>query len=255
MSRLADGYNFIHVTLDKDPVLWVVKRMVLHRWKAQTDEQFKPYKCSCGNKGLGTRLVQDDCIRIGTGIKADPEKKQTAERERYQADPEKKRSTKRKRYWESPECARLEKRRGCNPSAAVRIRVWDKTKCGTGRLSVVPCKTNEAIEKVLPTKLLSVRTKDIVLSEYKGGLEKAILKNSSLLVQLNDAFCKTHPCKVSADAVLKKVLNERIEKKQGIEFLKDVRAINAIKLEDSHLLEGKEEGDVEEAVKDETVMS
>ena len=27
--------------------------------------------------------------------------------------------------------------------------------------------------------------KDIVLSEYKGGLEKAILKNSTLLVQLN----------------------------------------------------------------------
>ena len=33
------------------------------------------------------------------------------------------------------------------------------------------------------------KPKDIVLSEYKGGLEKAILKNSTLLVQLNDAFC------------------------------------------------------------------
>ena len=66
--------------------------------------------------------------------------------------------------------------------------------------------------------------KVIVLSEYKGGLEKAILKNSTLLVQLNDAFCKTHPwlaqkvctrsvhaavSKVSADAVLKKPLNEK----------------------------------------------
>ena len=93
--------------------------------------------------------------------------------------------------------------------------------------------------------------KDIVLSEYKSGLEKAILKNSTLLVQLNDAFCKMHPwlaqkvctrsahaavSKVCADAVLKKVLNVR-RKKAG-EFLKDVRAINAIKLEDSHLLEG-----------------
>ena len=93
--------------------------------------------------------------------------------------------------------------------------------------------------------------KDIVLSEYKSGLEKAILKNSTLLVQLNDAFCKTHPwlaqkvctrsahaavSKVCADAVLKKVLNVR-RKKAG-EFLKDVRSINAIKLEDSHLLEG-----------------
>ena len=95
------------------------------------------------------------------------------------------------------------------------------------------------------------KPKDIVLSEYKGALEKAILKNSTLLVQLNDAFCKMHPwlaqkvctrsahaavSKVSADAVLKKALNVR-RKKAG-EFLKDVRAINAIKLEDSHLLEG-----------------
>ena len=93
--------------------------------------------------------------------------------------------------------------------------------------------------------------KDIVLSEYKGGLEKAILKNSTLLVQLNDAFCQTHPwlaqkvctrsahaavSKVSADAVLKTALNVR--RKKSREFLKDVCAINAIKLEDSHLLEG-----------------
>ena len=93
--------------------------------------------------------------------------------------------------------------------------------------------------------------KDIVLSEYKGGLEKAILKNSTLLVQLNDAFCQTHPwlaqkvctrsahaavSKVSADAVLKMALN--VHRKKAGEFLKDVCAINAIKLEDSHLLEG-----------------
>ena len=93
--------------------------------------------------------------------------------------------------------------------------------------------------------------KDIVLSEYKGALEKAILKNSTLLVQLNDAFCKTHPwlaqkvctrsvhvavSKVSADSVLKKALN--VCRKKAGEFLKYVRAINAIKLEDSHLLEG-----------------
>ena len=37
---------------------------------------------------------------------------------------------------------------------------------------------------------MGAEPKDIVLSEYKGGLEKAILKNSTLLVQLNDAFCK-----------------------------------------------------------------
>ena len=29
--------------------------------------------------------------------------------------------------------------------------------------------------------------------EYKGGIEKAILRNSKLLSEVNDAFCKTHP--------------------------------------------------------------
>ena len=60
--------------------------------------------------------------------------------------------------------------------------------------------------------------------EYKGGLEKAILSNRTLLDELNDAFCKTNPwlaqkvttrsahaavSKVSADALLAKALNIR----------------------------------------------
>ena len=64
-----------------------------------------------------------------------PEKKQTAERERYKADPEKKRSAK-----------------GNVIGRVLNVLAW-RRECGTGRLSVVPCKTNEAIEKVLPTKL------------------------------------------------------------------------------------------------------
>ena len=57
--------------------------------------------------------------------------------------------------------------------------------------------------------------------EYKGGHEKAILSNRTLLNELNDAFCQTHPwlaqkvttrsahaavSKVSADA---KALNNK----------------------------------------------
>eukprot|EP00731_Ephydatia_muelleri_P017894 Em0010g992a len=80
--------------------------------------------------------------------KADPEKKRSAKRESYQVDPEKKRSAKKKRYWESPERARLAKR--------VRLR----------RLSVVSCKTNEAIEEKLPTKLFKGK-----LVEYYVSLE------------------------------------------------------------------------------------
>ena len=60
-----------------------------------------------------------------------------------------------------------------------------------------------------------------VRMEYKGGLEKAILSNRTLLDELNNAFCQTHPwlaqkvttrsahaavSKVSADA---KALNIR----------------------------------------------
>ena len=29
--------------------------------------------------------------------------------------------------------------------------------------------------------------------EYNGGLEKAILRDSELLSEVNDAFCKSHP--------------------------------------------------------------
>ena len=74
--------------------------------------------------------------------------------------------------------------------------------------------------------------------EYKGALEKAILSNRTLLDELNDAFCQTNPwlaqkvttryaavSKVSADA---KALNIRRKKAGGL--LKDVCAINAIKL-------------------------
>ena len=75
--------------------------------------------------------------------------------------------------------------------------------------------------------------------EYKGGLEKVILSNRTLLDELNDAFCQTHPwlaqkvttrsahaavSKVSADA---KALN--IRRTKAGELLKDVRAINARK--------------------------
>ena len=89
---------------------------------------------------------------------------------------------------------------------------------------------------------------DSVLMEYKGALEKAILSNRTLLDELNDAFCQTHPwlaqkvttrsahaavSKVSADA---KALNIRRTKAGGL--LKDVRAINAMKLSENNILAG-----------------
>ena len=84
--------------------------------------------------------------------------------------------------------------------------------------------------------------------EYKGGLEKPILSNRTLLDELNDAFYQTHPwlaqkvttrsahaavSKVSADA---KALNIRRTKAGGL--LKDVCAINAIKFSENDILAG-----------------
>ncbi|KAL5496604.1 hypothetical protein EMCRGX_G012921 [Ephydatia muelleri] len=142
-----------------------------------------------------------------------PAKKQTEERERYYADPEKKRGVELNNG--IAQCARLPKR--------VRYGKAKRT------LQNQRGHRKRTTDKVIQSYSL-YEPKDIILSEYKSGLEKAILKNSTLLVQLNDAFCKT------STKVLKKVLNVR-RKKAG-KFLKDVRAINAIKLEDSHLLEG-----------------
>ncbi|KAL5497335.1 hypothetical protein EMCRGX_G013796 [Ephydatia muelleri] len=208
--------------------------------------------------------VRDDVLKSArASYKAEPEKKRTAERERYQAEPEKKRTAEHERYQTEPEKKRTaereryqadpEKKRTAereryqeDPEKKQRVR-YGKAK---RTLQNQRGHRKRTTDKVIQSYSL-YEPKDIVLSEYKGGLEKAILKNSTLLVQLNDAFCQTHPwlaqkvctrsahaavSKVSADAVLKMALNVR-RKKAG-EFLKDVRAINAIKLEDSHLLEG-----------------
>ena len=104
------------------------------------------------------------CFRIGTGIHADPEKKRSAKRERYHADPEKKRSAKRQCYEADQQRNRpknasgimqTQKRNGQLKGNVIgrvlNVLAW-RRECGTGRLSV-PCKTNEAIEKELPTKL------------------------------------------------------------------------------------------------------
>ena len=77
---------------------------------------------------------------------AEPEKKQTAERKRYQADPEKIQTAERERYKADPEKKRSAK--GNVIWRVLNVLAW-RRECGTGRLSVVPCETNEAIEKVL----------------------------------------------------------------------------------------------------------
>ena len=85
--------------------------------------------------------------------------------------------------------------------------------------------------------------------EYNGGLEKAILRDSELLSEVNDAFCKSHPLlaqkvvtrsaraavsKIGADALVSKVLSVRRAKAGSL--LKTIREVNALKLEENDIL-------------------
>ena len=87
--------------------------------------------------------------------------------------------------------------------------------------------------------------------EYNGGLEKAILRDSELLSEVNDAFCKSHPLlaqkvvtrsaraavsKIGADALVSKALSVRRAKAGSL--LKTIREVNALKLEENDILVG-----------------
>eukprot|EP00731_Ephydatia_muelleri_P014320 Em0008g40a len=87
--------------------------------------------------------------------------------------------------------------------------------------------------------------------EYGVRLEKAILRDSELLSEVNNAFCNSHPLlaqkvvtrsaraavsKISADALLAKALSVR--RSQAGSLLKTIRKVNAKKLQESDILVG-----------------
>ena len=85
--------------------------------------------------------------------------------------------------------------------------------------------------------------------EYNGGLEKAILRDSELLSEVNDAFCKSHPLlaqkvvtrsacaavsKIGADTLVSKALSVR--KAKAGSLLNTIQEVNALKLEENDIL-------------------
>ena len=82
--------------------------------------------------------------------------------------------------------------------------------------------------------------------EYNGGLEKAILRDSQLLSEVNDAFCKSHPllaqkvvtrsacAKIGADTLVSKALSVR--KAKAGSLLNTIQEVNALKLEENDIL-------------------
>ena len=94
--------------------------------------------------------------------------------------------------------------------------------------------------------------KSHALMEYNGGLEKAICRDSELLSEVNDAFCKSHPLlaqkvvtrsacaavsKIGADALVSKALN--VLRANAGSLLKTIREVNALKLDENDILVGQ----------------
>ncbi|KAL5473419.1 hypothetical protein EMCRGX_G027899 [Ephydatia muelleri] len=190
--------------------------------------------------------------------KADPEKKKASVRDTYKADPEKKkasvrdtynanavskRAAKRQRYQEGVEENRAAKRQRYQESveenrAAKRQRYQEgveEKRAANRRIY----RGNSAT--------INVCTK----AEYGVRLEKAILRDSELLSEVNNAFCNSHPLlaqkvvtrsaraavsKISADALLAKALSVR--RSQAGSLLKTIRKVNAKKLQESDILVG-----------------
>ena len=87
--------------------------------------------------------------------------------------------------------------------------------------------------------------------EYNGGLEKAILRDSELLSEVNDAFCKSHPLlaqkvvtrsaraavsKIGAEALVSKAPS--VQRAKAGSLLKTICEINAMKLGENDILVG-----------------
>eukprot|EP00731_Ephydatia_muelleri_P011470 Em0006g364a len=150
---------------------------------------------------------------VRDSYKSDPEKKKAsryqeeleenraAKRQRYQEDVEENRAAKRQRYQEDVEENRAAKRQKYEDiSAAIkaseRNRYWndpavrlakraaERKRYRRGHRTTTTC-TTQSYSLYEP--------KSHALMEYNGGLEKAILRDSELLSEVDDAFCKSHP--------------------------------------------------------------
>ena len=100
----------------------------------------------------------------------------------------------------------------------------------------------------IPSSYSLYEPKSHALIEYNGGFEKAFLRDSELLSEVNDAFCKSHPLlaqkvvtrsarvavsKIGADALVSKALSVRRAKAGSLQ--KTIWEVNALKLEENDI--------------------
>ncbi|KAL5502532.1 hypothetical protein EMCRGX_G009328 [Ephydatia muelleri] len=188
---------------------------------------------------------------------ADIESKQSAKRQRYQEELEENRTTKRQRYQEDFEENRAAKRQKYEDNSAAikaseRNRYWNDPAVRLAKRAAERKRYRRGHRTTTTTQSYSLyEPKSHALMEYNGGLEKAILRDSELLSEVNDAFCKSHPLlaqkvvtrsaraavsKIGADALVSKALSVRRAKAGSL--LKTIREVNALRLEENDILVG-----------------
>eukprot|EP00731_Ephydatia_muelleri_P013576 Em0007g886a len=124
---------------------------------------------------------------------ADIESKQSAKRQRYQEDVEENRAAKRQRYQEDVEENRAAKRQQYQEDveenrAAKRQRYQEDVEENRAAKRQKYEDNSAAIKASERNRYSLYEPKSHALMEYNGGLEKAILRDSELLSEVNDAF-------------------------------------------------------------------
>eukprot|EP00731_Ephydatia_muelleri_P011234 Em0006g128a len=131
---------------------------------------------------------------VRDSYKADPEKKKASVRDSYNADIESKQSAKRQRYQEDVEENRAAKRPKYEDNSAAikaseRNRYWYDPAVRLAKRAAERKRYRRGHRTTTTTQSYSLyEPKSHALMEYNGGLEKAILRDSELLREVNDAF-------------------------------------------------------------------
>ncbi|KAL5482215.1 hypothetical protein EMCRGX_G022512 [Ephydatia muelleri] len=139
-------------------------------------------------------LSQENKAKARARYKADPEKKKASVRDSYNADIESKQSAKRQRYQEDVEENRAAKRQKYEDNSAAikaseRNRYWNDPAVRLAKRAAERKRYRMGHRTTTTTQSYSLyEPKSHALMEYNGGLEKAILRDSELLSEVNDAF-------------------------------------------------------------------
>eukprot|EP00731_Ephydatia_muelleri_P011467 Em0006g361a len=136
---------------------------------------------------------------VRDSYKADSEKKKASVRDSYNADIESKQSAKRQRYQEDVEENRAAKRQKYEDNSAAikaseRNRYWNDPAVRLAKRAAEMKRYRRGHRTTTTTQSYSLyEPKSHALMEYNGGLEKAILRDSELLSEVNDAFYAVLP--------------------------------------------------------------